>query len=62
VVHIITYTAKAYADQVDEWFNSAVYYLDENEDESNASSNLRLIQPEESEKIDDITEMVEVIR
>lgn len=62
VVHIVTHTAKAYANQVDEWFDFAVYYFDEKEDPPDAGSSFKLVQPEESQKFDDITEMVEVIR
>ena len=46
MVHIITHVVKVYADQVGQWFDLDVHYLDENEDESNASFSLKLVKPD----------------
>jgi len=46
VIHIITRTAKAYASQVDEWFDLAVYYFDEKEDALDTSFSLKLVKPD----------------
>ncbi len=62
VVHIISHIAKVYADRVDDWLEYNVYDFPENEDEPEANSILKLVRPEEAENIDDIDNIVEVIR
>lgn len=62
VVHIITHMAKVYADQADDWLDFNVYDFLENEYEPDTNSGLELVQPEEAENINDIFNIVEVIR
>ncbi len=46
VVHIVAQTANAYARLVDEWFDLAVYYIDEKEETPDVGFSLKLIKPD----------------
>ena len=62
VAHLISHMSNAYANIVDDWFNSNQHHLENKEHEQNINSTLKLIQSRPTEESVPLENTLEVIR